>query len=148
MLSACVNKHGFDVLPIDFQGNKHRPFVHIVELDLRKESTWELLRFLVQSRRPCGTASRARDRPMSHGEHGPPPLRSEQHPLGFPWATGLSLAKVTRANRIYILQLAAFCMWLNSLGLSWSIENPGNSYLWSIDECAMLTHTPHSNSTR
>ena len=145
LLSACVSKHGFDVLPIDFQGNKHRPFVHIVELDLRKESTWEFLRFLVQSRRPfhfhaappCGTASRARDRPMSHGDHGPPPLRSEQHPLGFPWLTGLSLAKVNSANRIYI-QLAAFCMWFNSLGLSWSIENPGNSYLWSIDEYAML----------
>ena len=37
LLSACVSKLGFDTLPIDFHGNKHRPFLHVVELDLRKK---------------------------------------------------------------------------------------------------------------
>eukprot|EP00435_Cladocopium_sp_Y103_P059251 s441_g21.t1 len=36
LLSACASKAGFDTLAIDFHGNKHRPFVHVVELDLRK----------------------------------------------------------------------------------------------------------------
>jgi len=34
LLSACVSKAGVDTLPIDFQGNKHRPFVHVANLDL------------------------------------------------------------------------------------------------------------------
>lgn len=49
MLSACVSKLGFDVLAIDFHGNKHRPFVHVVELDLRKQSTWTFLEHLLST---------------------------------------------------------------------------------------------------
>lgn len=136
LLSACVSKHGFDVLPIDFHGNKHRPHLRVVELDLRKDSTWEFLTFLVKSRRPfhfhaappCGTASRARDRPLGPDEHGPPKLRSEEYPLGFPWLQGHWKAKVQSANSIYI-KLISFCLWLNSLQIFWSIENPGNSYV-------------------
>ena len=48
LLSACVSKLGFDTLPIDFHGNKHRPFVHVVELDLRKKTTWDILEHLVK----------------------------------------------------------------------------------------------------
>ena len=119
MLSACVSKLGFDMLAIDFHGNKHRPFVHVVELDLRKQSTWTFLEHLVRSRRPfhfhaappCGTASRARDRPIADDNHGPPPLRSEDFPTGFPWLDGIWKDKVDSANAIYI-HLAAFCFWL------------------------------------
>ena len=72
-----MSKAGFDILPIDFEGNKQRPYVHVVQLDLRQRSTWEFLEYLAHSRRPfhfhaappCGTASRARDVPMS--ENGP-----------------------------------------------------------------------------
>eukprot|EP00438_Fugacium_kawagutii_P013469 Skav231273 [mRNA] locus=scaffold2436:470175:474164:- [translate_table: standard] len=141
---------GFDVLPIDFHGNKHRPHVHVVELDLRKDSTWGFLKFLVRSRRPfhfhaappCGTSSRARDRPLGPEEHGPPKLRSEEFPLGFPWLTGYWKDKVDSANNIY-LKLIAFCLWLNALGIFWSIENPGNSYMWNIDEFDMLKAVSH-----
>ena len=52
LLSSCVARSGFDVLAIDFHGNKHRPFVHVVELDLRKRSTWSFLEHLARSRRP------------------------------------------------------------------------------------------------
>ena len=119
--------------------------VHIVELDLRKTTSWDFLRFLTKSRRPfhfhaappCGTASRARDRPLATGFHGPPPVRSEQYPLGFPWLKGLLKEKVTSANRIYI-ELAAFIFEINLLNIGWSVENPASSYLWSIAEYALL----------
>ena len=66
LLSSCVAKLGFEVMPIDFEGNKHRPFLHVIQLDLRKPETWEFLRYVAESRRPfhfhfappCGTASR------------------------------------------------------------------------------------------
>ena len=132
LLSSCVSRSGFDVLAIDFHGNKHRPFVHVVELDLRKRSTGSFLEHLARSRRPfhfhaappCGTASRARDVPLADDQHGPPPLRSEEYPMGFPWLTGFWKDKVESANSIYI-HLAAFCFWLNLLQIGWSIENPG-----------------------
>ena len=139
LLSSCVAKLGFEVMPIDFEGYKHRPFVHVIQLDLRKPETWELLRYVAESRRPfhvhfappCGTASRARDFPMSMEDHGPPPLRSEQWPLGFPGLVGVSAAKVNSANQIY-LQVCSFCEFLNTLNITWSIENPERSYLWYI----------------
>ena len=145
ILSSVVAKHGFEFMAIDFEGNKHHPYVHVVQLDLRKADTWEFLRFVVQDRfvfhvhaaPPCGTASRARDRRLSKHTHGPPPLRSAEFPLGFPWLSGVWMDKVTSANDIY-LQLAEFCSWLSSTGTTWSIENPGNSYLWDISEYQAL----------
>ena len=148
LLSSCVSKAGFDILSIDFEGNKQRPYVHVVQLDLRQRSTWEFLEYLAHSRRPfhfhaappCGTASRARDVPMSETEHGPPPLRSEAWPLGLPGLGGVWLAKVESANDIY-LQLCAYCFFLNVLGLTWSIENPYNSYMWFIEVFLQLAET-------
>ena len=29
--------------------------------------------------------------------------------------------------------MALFCLWLESLSIGWSIENPGNSYIWMFD---------------
>ena len=130
LLNACVKQCGFEVLPIDFYGNKHRPFVHVVELDLRKASAWDFLYFLVRSRKPfffhaappCGTASRARDRRLSKQSHRPPPLRSDDYPLGFPWLKGVLRAKVLSANQIYI-NLAKFLVWFNLFDIHWSVEN-------------------------
>ena len=87
LLSAA--KMGFDVLPIDFQGNKHRSFVHVVELDLRRRSTWDFMEYLIVTRQPfnfhgappCGTASRARDIPLLDEQLGSPPLRSGEFPI-------------------------------------------------------------------
>ena len=146
LLSSCVSKLGFEVMPIDFEGNKHRPYMHVIQLDLRKGETWQFLRYVAESRRPfhfhaappCGTASRARDIPMSADDHGPPPLRSERWPLGLPNLSGYWLGKVLSANQIY-LELCAFCVFLNTLNLTWSIENPTNSYLWSIREYKQLS---------
>ena len=39
LLSSCVAKLGFEVMPIDFEGNKQRPYMHVIQLDLRKRET-------------------------------------------------------------------------------------------------------------
>ena len=145
MLSSVLQQYGFETLPIDFGGNKHRPYVHVVNLDLRKRHAWEFLRKVLMGRRvfwfhgapPCGTSSRARDRPLSSTSHGPPPLRSESHPLGLPWLAGVDLERVESANMIY-LQMAEFCIWIHSLGIFWSLENPGNSHMWYIPQMIAL----------
>ena len=43
MLSSVLQQYGFETLPIDFGGNKHRPYMHVVNLDLRKRHAWEFL---------------------------------------------------------------------------------------------------------
>ena len=141
LLSSCVSKLGFEVMPIDFEGNKQRPYMHVVQLDLRKRETWQFLRYVAESRKPfhfhaappCGAASRARDIhgisdiPMSSTDHGPPPLRSERWPLGFPNLSRYWAGKVLSANSIY-LQLCAFCGFLNTLNTSSTAQGGGGSF--------------------
>ena len=145
LLNACASRAVFDTLPIDLQGNKHRPFVHVVNLDLRKKSTCDFLEHLVFTRRPfhfhaappCSMASRARDMPLADGSHGPLPLWSEEFPMGFPWIIGVLRDKLDSASATYNF-VAAFCFWLSTLDIGWSIENPGRIYLWSIEDHKML----------
>ena len=86
---------------------------------------------------PCGTASRAREIPLTKAQirdgcYAPKPLRDAQHVRGFPWLTGLELVKVEKANAIYdyCLCYALKCL---GLGLYFSIENPRGSWLWSLE---------------
>ena len=138
-LSAVLKDMGFEVLPIDFGKQRNLSHLHIVNLDLRQKHSWEFLAKIVFSQKtfhfhgapPCGTASRAREIAMSSESHGPPQVRSDEFPLGFPWLQGVLHDRVASANSIYI-HLALFCLWLQSLSIGWSIENPGNSYIWMI----------------
>ena len=145
MLSCQLKAHGFDVLAVDFSGNKHRPFVGIVKLDLRLVSSWDFLRYVANSRRialfhagpPCGTSSRARGKPLANGEPGPQPLRSVDWPLGLPDLQGVDKLKVLSANAIY-LQVAAFCKELQAQGVLWCVENPTRSIMWEIRDYVEL----------
>lgn len=131
MLSSVFKQFGFRTLAVDFEGNKQKPYVHVLKMDLRKPATWDYLQFVVLNHTVlyfhaapfCGTASRARDRRLSSDQHGPPPLRSQQFPMGLPSLSGANLQRVQSANAIY-LQLAAFCSWLHSLDVWWAIETP------------------------
>ena len=131
--SAVLKDMGFEVLPIDFGKQRNLSHLHIVNLDLRQKHSWEFLAKIVVSQRtfhfhgapPCGTASRAREIAMSSESHGPPQVRSDAFPLGFPWLQGVLKDRVASANSIYI-HLALFCLWLQSLSIGSSIENPGN----------------------
>ena len=138
-LSAVLKDMGFEVLPIDFGKQRNLSHLHIVNLDLRQKHSWEFLAKITVSQKvfhfhgapPCGTASKAREIAMSSESHGPPQVRSDEFPLGFPWLQGVLRDRVESANSIYI-HLALFCLWLQSMSIGWSIENPGNSYIWMI----------------
>ena len=70
---------------------------------------------------PCNSFSRARDQPG-----GPPPLRSDSHPLGLEPADA---AKVRIGNFLlrFTVRFLFLCL---SLGISATCENPAKSRLW------------------
>ena len=65
---------------------------------------------------------------------GPPPLRSDEHPLGLP---GLKRSmpreyrRVLTANKLYEL-VAKLVRILHARKIAWSVENPENSIFWLI----------------
>jgi len=79
----------------------------------------------------CGTASRARGRPIP-GEDpskGPQPWRSETCPDGLPNLPASQQERVDKANRCYEAT-AILVRHLINLGVSVSVENPRNSFFW------------------
>lgn len=79
---------------------------------------------------PCGTSSKARLRRMSKTQHGPPPLRSVQFPLGLPNVTGTNLARVRSANVLYAFT-CRLILTLHRLQKIWTLENPWSSVFWA-----------------
>lgn len=138
-LSAACASDGFTSISVDYEGNRHKSWHHVLELDLRLPSSWDTLRKIVVMHDvvfvhiapPCGTSSRARERPMSAGEWGPPPLRSSSHPWGLPFLSPKDRRRVEQANILY-RHIAEFCRFLSNRNIKWSIENPRRSYLWEL----------------
>ena len=94
---------------------------------------------------PCGTCSRAREKPMPAtlgGHTGPKPLRNADHLLGLPNLTGADQAKIEGSNHLYkaAIRLLQVCM---SLGCLVSIENPARSWLWPL--LALLVKTTQNS---
>ena len=127
--------------------------VPIVQLDLTSPGGEAILWDMLESQQllgvhlglPCGTASRARERPVAphlqkQGVPNPPPLRSADHPLGLPNLSAFHQAKVDSANRLYALAVAimVFC-WRRDI--IFSIENPANSWLWAALVQLTLQHS-------
>ena len=93
---------------------------------------------------PCGTGSRAREKPIpSHllkqGAPQPRPLRDECHIMGVPNLSKLDQIKVQASN-----ELARFVIRLLQLSLDLSfdicIENPANSWMWAVLTQLVLQH--------
>jgi len=84
---------------------------------------------------PCGTCSRARDKPLPEKFRNdffdPPPLRDANNLLGFDHLTGANAAKVQAANDLYrwAIRILFLCY---TLKLNISIENPERSWLWGV----------------
>lgn len=85
---------------------------------------------------PCGTGSRARERPLpkhliAQGAPQPRPLRDDRHPLGLPNLRPLEQVKVQVANALasFAIDLLALAV---SSGTMLSIENPENSRMWPV----------------
>ncbi len=79
---------------------------------------------------PCGTASRARERPIPGFESAPKPLRSAVQPDALDGLSGLDKYKVEMANQLYdaVLLITECAV---SLDICVAIENPSNSHYWS-----------------
>ena len=71
-LSVALKRVGAEPLAVDHKHNRHRPKLAFMALDLSIDSGWVLLHRLLQDGKiayvhaapPCGTASRARDKPV------------------------------------------------------------------------------------
>lgn len=146
-LSSVCSRDGLTAVAIDHGSNKHTPRHHILNLDLSLEHSWATLREIctlhhviwVHIAPPCGTASRARDRPLTVDEWGPRPLRSAEFPWGLPDLDGAALDRVTTANAIY-WRTVQFCSWLSSMDIHWTVENPARSYMWELPCFIELCH--------
>ena len=77
---------------------------------------------------PCGTASRARERPI-RGKAGPPPLRSDDFPDRLPNLSGLHQLRVTAANELYGF-LASCVLATAKHNIIHVVENPRSSLFW------------------
>ena len=145
ILASCFREVGWDIIAIDNKRNRFHPLAKICTLDLSIDTSWEYLRWLckqfpvkwVHAAPPCGTSSRARERPG-----GPPPLRSDHEPWGKSQLAGTDADRVSAANFLY-LALYDFVEFLSSCNIHWSIENPANSLLWQLDPYQALISRHH-----
>ena len=142
LLSQQAAEAGFRMLAVDHHGNRFKPHVHVLQLDLRSPSSWEFLRGVLSSQAvahvhiavPCGTCSRARDL-----SPGPPPLRDLHHVWGLPGLSPTDHARVQSANAIYEGAAAFFEFILASFPqIGVSVENPLHSWLWMLPPFASL----------
>ena len=117
----------------------------ITVLDLTRPSDQTILQDIIKHKPPqyvhfglpCGTCSRARDRPVSQalqsqGAPNPAQLRSAEFPLGLPSIpTGsINYARVMQANMLYDFAVALFTMLL-AMDCVISFENPKRSWFWA-----------------
>lgn len=143
-LSRWMYNQGFDVICIDYKGNKHTPKFAAIDVDLTADSGQRLLWHLIDTLRPeaihagapCGTSSRAREKELPHslkvqGAPQPPPLRDYEHPMGKPNLTDFNQQKVSMANRLYrlVFSLIIYC-YRNDI--IFSVENPWRSWFWAV----------------
>ena len=120
---------------------------HIAVYDLNDPSQFEsLVEFIrlekhrivwVHFAPSCGTASRARERPLKSWERRgyriPKPLRSDQFPLGVPGLKGIDKHRTETANITYS-QTAILATMLHKWGITISIENPLRSIFWLVPD--------------
>ena len=97
---------------------------------------------IVHAGPPCGTASRARERPipaslLEQGAPFPRPLRTDAWPRGIPSLSGTDRDKVTAANCIYDFVLENFIE-RHANNKYFSLENPMTSLFWLLPEAVRL----------
>lgn len=140
-LSSVAKEKGFAVIPIDCPSNKHKAKAKLVVLDLTSRHAAYIMDRLLEDFNvcavhfglPCGTCSKARGIPLEDGTAGPPPLRSFKFLHGLRELSPLDHAKVLAANALYSWA-DSFVQKLHSKNVIWTIENPGNSWLWEMPE--------------
>ena len=147
-LAKALQEFGFNALGVDYSGNKDQPECNMLTIDLLTDAGKLVFWRLVKDNRvkyvhfgpPCGTASKAREIRRVEGPD-PKPLRSDTYPNGLLWLSGLDAEKVRKANGLYSFT-ADSAKKLTSMGISWSIENPRNSYMWDTSWFSELFDWP------
>ena len=138
-LSRSLLDVSFTVLSVDHV--LHDPKAPVTLLDLTDPHQQDILIDLLTSRppdyihlgMPCGTASRARERPVktyqrSLGAPNPQPLRSADYPLGLPHINPESTAgiRLAKANILYRFAVRILCLAMKYNSVI-SLENPYRS---------------------
>jgi hypothetical protein len=142
-LTKTVRARGIRGLAVDKSKNRTCG-TDIMILDLTVEHDLNLLMQIISAEAarivlvfispPCGTASKARERPIKtsllFGRKQPLPLRSADRPDQKDGLSGLDKFKTETANQLYdaVRKLVLHC---NALGLWVLVENPRNSLYWS-----------------
>ena len=117
--------------------------IDIMTLDLTVRAQLQLLLDIIAAEKdklllvfiasPCGTASRARGRPIRssllRGRRAPQPLRTDSQPDGKDNLTGTDKLKTELANQLYDA-LTEVILLAHSLDIGVVVENPANSLYW------------------
>ena len=154
-LAWHLQKAGLKTIAVDFERNPHeKPRVQVTHADLSTPSGQSTIRELqadlkphvVHIAPPCGTASKAREKPIPRwlklrGAPEPKPLRSSEYPRGLPHLTGTDLVRVTRASSIYDFTIE-LCIGRHQKNELWSMENPSTSYYWEFPRMIFLMSLP------
>ena len=141
-LSASLRKAGIQIFAVDHQANRHTTNVKPLVLDLTEAKDQELFKQLCYEAKPdyvhlglpCGTCSRAREKPLpKHLSHmnPPKPLRSQDHLMGLDNLSSYDQLKVEKSNKLYrfAIWILQFCFQHSVIV---SVENPVRSWLWQI----------------
>ena len=143
-LSRAVRDLNMRVLAVDHSAERAHG-IHIANFDLAVDAQVNgLIEFLQQEEDnlawihfapACGTASRARERPLpgleAKGFRVAKPLRSLAHPEGLPGLQGTDKLRVEAANKVYS-NTATIVRWAARRAITCSIENPMNSLFWNV----------------
>ena len=137
-LSKAAARLGFQAMPVDCS-KARATGVQIFIFDLCSEDQLrDLFRVLdVHANRialifcapPCGTASRAREKPIPGVANPPAPLRSTLWPDGLPGLDYADKLKTELANQVYDA-IAKITLWAARRQVEIVVENPLRSYMW------------------
>ena len=141
-LSKTCRKIGLRAMAID-KITSRGCGTEILVMDLTDDLQFQLLLDIINAERhriimifiapPCGTASRARERPIKRSllknRQAPRPLRTTEQPDGKDGLKGTDKVKTELANQLY-QAITSLVLFANNLDLCVVIENPGNSLYW------------------
>ena len=131
---------------MDGPRNVHKTEAATLTLDLCERDPQQCLLSIIRELRPesihialpCGTGSRARERPIPallrrQGAPAPRQLRDNSNPLGRPNLTEFEQKKVRSANELALFTVKILQTVMHSDTIV-TIENPTNSWMWLVIE--------------
>ena len=136
VLSATALRAGWNALPIDQPSCRFLAHTPLFSLDMRQSSSPVLLASFASRANvawyhfglPCGTCSRARERPLPNA---PRPLRDADNLFGKAGLRPAEQEQVKAANQVYEQAVEVLFLAFNR-GALVTLENPVRSWLWPL----------------